>query len=100
SRDGVQSADQLRCAERLLERVRDPKVRTAFGNTWSYTLLLQAKYAAGVEVAERAIEDAERFELAFALPQIRWNLAAAQLGSRNFSESDRNLRIPENRAIT
>src|SRR5207247_5331716 len=99
-REGFRSADQLRWADRLLGSVRDPKVRTSFGNVWSYTLLLQAKYAAAIEVAERAIEDGERFELAFALPHIHWTLAAAQLGHRNFSASDRSLRLAEKGAAT
>jgi LuxR family maltose regulon positive regulatory protein len=66
--------------EPLLTHVEDPFVRSGFLNNLAHALTLAARYAEAEDVAQRQIEEANRFRLTFAMPSALINLAAAQLG--------------------
>jgi ATP/maltotriose-dependent transcriptional regulator MalT len=86
-RDGA-ITDALAAAlavEPLLTYVEDPFVRSGFLNNLAHALTLAAKYADAEDVAQRQIEEANRFRLTFALPSALINLAAAQLGRGSLS---------------
>src|SRR3954451_4520771 len=86
-RDGA-ITDALAAAlavEPLLTYVEDPFVRSGFLNNLAHALTLAARYAEAEDVAQRQIEEANRFRLTFALPSALINLAAAQLGQGSLS---------------
>jgi ATP/maltotriose-dependent transcriptional regulator MalT len=91
-RESLRDADRHGSASALLHHVRDPRVRTSFGNSWAYTLILQGRYEEAATVASVGLEDVGRFQLSFARPHLEWALAAAALGTRQFSQADRLLR--------
>jgi tetratricopeptide (TPR) repeat protein len=80
----------------LLGDVRDPVIRTGWGNTWSYTLMLQAEYVEALAALDAALEDVDKFELEFARPHLLWTRTAALLGLRRFHDAGSTLSIVEN----
>jgi ATP/maltotriose-dependent transcriptional regulator MalT len=82
-------------AGRLMAVVTDPWIRTAWGNTLGYSLVLQAHYDEARAVLLSTLADAEEFGLAFARPHIETSLAAAELGLRHFARTESLLRKVE-----
>jgi ATP/maltotriose-dependent transcriptional regulator MalT len=98
--DGLYDLDgDIAVAESLLPHIMDPKVRSAWGNASGYTLLLQSRYDESSYALTKALEDVERYDLAFGRPHIEWSLAAAKLGLRQFARADALLRRVERHAV-
>ena len=94
--DGLYELDRdSATAALLLREIADPMVRTGWGNTHGYTLLLQARYEQAALVLTTALVDIDKFGLEFGRPHIEWSLAAARLGLRQFSRADALLRRVE-----
>ena len=82
-------------ARSLLPAVSDPLVRTGWGNSHGYMLILQARYAQAKAILAMVLGDLDRYALAFGRPHIEWSIAAAELGLRQFARSDASLRRVE-----
>jgi ATP/maltotriose-dependent transcriptional regulator MalT len=67
-------------AEPLMAELEDPFIRSGFSNSLTYALVMVARYSEAETFATRAVEEAERFRIKFALPTALLNLAAAKLG--------------------
>jgi ATP/maltotriose-dependent transcriptional regulator MalT len=94
--DGLYELDRdTATAESLLPTITDPMVRSGWGNTHGYTLLLQARYDEAARVLATALIDIEQFGLEFGRPHVEWSLAAARLGLRQFARADKLLRKVE-----
>ena len=87
-------------AEHLVPAIPDPLVRTGWGNTYGYSLMLQANYRDARTALNTALEDVKRHELTFARPHLEWSLAATYLGLRRLAPADRTLRRVELHAET
>jgi len=85
-------------AATLLPDIHDPIVRTGWGNTFGYTLMLQGRYEEARNAIVPALEDVDRFELEFARPHLLWTLAAVYLGLRKFALTDQTLHRVERAA--
>jgi LuxR family maltose regulon positive regulatory protein len=94
-REGLRGVNRHGAAVALLPRVPDPRVRTSFGNIWSYVLFLQAGYAEAAAVVSSALDEVRTFGLSFARPHLEWTMSAAALGLRRFSQADALLRDVE-----
>jgi DNA-binding CsgD family transcriptional regulator len=68
----------------LLEGSTDPFVRTGFLQTYGTALGLSARYRECQELAERQMNEAERFGLEWVLPHALEMLSIAQFGLRDF----------------
>ncbi len=84
-------------ARHLLGLISDPWVRTAWGNTYGYSLVLRAHYREAEEVLTATSRELEEFGLTFGATQIQWSLAAVALGLRQFTRCDGILRRLEAR---
>jgi DNA-binding NarL/FixJ family response regulator len=84
----------------LLPQISDPMVRTGWGNTYGYTLLLQGRYEEASTVLTNALVDIEKYTLEFGRPHIEWSLAASKLGLRQFARADALLRRVERHSVT
>ena len=85
---GVQSALEIGATTLpLMDGVKDPLVVTSFLNSYGHILTLGARYPEALQVAEREIEEAERYRLAFALPHAHLIRAAAHCGLRDFAKA-------------
>jgi DNA-binding NarL/FixJ family response regulator len=94
--DGLYELDRdTAAAAALLPNIADPMVRSGWGNTHGYTLLLQARYEQAALVLATALVDIEQFGLEFGRPHVEWSLAAARLGLRQFARADKLLRRVE-----
>ena len=82
----------------LLAETTDPWVRTGWGNTYGYSLMLQGRYERAREVLMAAMADVDQSGLAFARPHLEWSLASVELGLRHFAKSDGLLRRVERHA--
>lgn len=85
-------------AAHLLALTTDPWVRSGWGNTYGYTLMLQAHYQEAREVLVAALRDVDTFGLTFGRPYIAWSLASVELGLRHFARADTLLRRVEQHA--
>ena len=94
SRNGRLQADE-RIANYLLTTISDPWVRTAWGNTQGYSLMLAARYQEAHEVLSETLKELIDFRLWFGRAQVDWSLAAAELGLRHFARCDALLRRVE-----
>jgi LuxR family maltose regulon positive regulatory protein len=95
---GVAKSLDVEMAMHALPAVPDPKIRTAFTNTYSYELILRAEYDAAHAVATMTRDDAVAHGLTWARPHAEWGLAAASLGMRDFSSADKWLKRVERTA--
>jgi LuxR family transcriptional regulator, maltose regulon positive regulatory protein len=85
---GVHSALEIAATTLpLVDGVKDPLVVTSFLNSYGHLLSLGARYPEALEVAEREIEEAERYRLPFALPHAHLIRAAAHCGLRDFAKA-------------
>jgi ATP/maltotriose-dependent transcriptional regulator MalT len=72
-------------AEPLLEHVEDPFVRSGFMEGLADSLNSAARYDEGGRVAELELAESKRFRLRFVLPMALANLAAAKVGSGDYT---------------
>jgi LuxR family transcriptional regulator, maltose regulon positive regulatory protein len=72
-------------AEPLLEHVEDPFVRSGFMEALADSLNSSARYDEGGRVAELELAEGKRFRLRFVLPMALANLAAAKVGSGDYT---------------
>jgi LuxR family maltose regulon positive regulatory protein len=72
-------------AEPLLEHVEDPFVRSGFMEALADSLNSAARYDEGGRVAELELAESKRFRLTFVLPMALANLAAAKVGSGDYT---------------
>jgi LuxR family maltose regulon positive regulatory protein len=75
----------------LVDRSMDPIVRTGFLQTYGTALSLSARYRQAGEIADRQIEEAERFGLEWVLPHGLEMRGIAQFGLRDFKGALRAL---------
>jgi len=68
----------------LVDRSADPIVRTGFLQTYGTALSLSARYRESGEIADRQIEEAQRFGLEWVLPHGLEMRGIAQFGLRDF----------------
>ena len=94
----LNDVDQAAAAVALLSHVRDPRIRTSFGNICGYIRVLQGRYEEAASTAATALADAEQYQLTFTFPHLRMTYAAAAFGVRNFSLADSLLRSVEENA--
>jgi ATP/maltotriose-dependent transcriptional regulator MalT len=89
---------ETKVGDMLLPAISDPLTRSSWGNTYGYSLMLQARYELAKDVLTAALSDIERYQLEFARPHIEWSLAAVELGLRRFSRCESWLRKVEAKA--
>jgi LuxR family transcriptional regulator, maltose regulon positive regulatory protein len=75
----------------LVDRSTDPIVRTGFLQTYGTALSLSARYRQSGEIADRQIEEAQRFGLEWVLPHGLEMRGIAQFGLRDFTGALRTL---------
>jgi len=75
----------------LVDRSTDPIVRTGFLQTYGMALSLAARYRHSGEIADRQIEEAQRFGLEWVLPHALEMRGIAQFGVRDFQGALRTL---------
>jgi ATP/maltotriose-dependent transcriptional regulator MalT len=75
----------------LVDRSTDPIVRTGFLQTYGTALSLSARYRESGEIADRQIEEAQRFGLEWVLPHGLEMRGIAQFGLRDFNGALRTL---------
>jgi len=75
----------------LVSRSQDPVVRTGFLQTYGVALILAARYAEAAAIAQREIEEAQRFNLDWVLPHALEMLASAAVGQREFQNALKTL---------
>lgn len=80
----AETADAVSGVVDLLNETNDPLIRTGFRQTYGAALALAARYEEAADVADREIDDAERFGLDWVLPHALQVRAAARLGRRDF----------------
>src|SRR5438874_5125452 len=78
-----------------LEALTDPRVKTSFMNTYSYHLILSARYEEAFAMASAMREVVEAYQLRWAEPHAHWALAASALGLRQFRKAEGWLRQVE-----
>jgi ATP/maltotriose-dependent transcriptional regulator MalT len=82
---GVSEAlDATTKALSLVERSKDPFVRTGFLQTYGVSLILAARYADAGDIARQEIEEAQRFRLDWVLPHALEMQACSAVGQRDF----------------
>ena len=72
-------------ASRLWTMTADPWVRTGWGNTYGYSLMLQARYEDAGHVLSIAMNEIDEFGLSFGRPHVESTLASVELGLRHFA---------------
>jgi LuxR family maltose regulon positive regulatory protein len=75
----------------LVDETNDPLVRTGFLQTYGSALGLAARYDESRDIANREVEEADRYKLDWVLPHAFGMLAAAQIGKRDFDEALRTI---------
>lgn len=75
----------------LVDRSMDPIVRTGFLQTYGMALSLSARYRQSGEIADRQIEEAQRFGLEWVLPHGLEMRGIAEFGLRDFKRALRTL---------
>jgi DNA-binding NarL/FixJ family response regulator len=76
----------------LVDQSADPFVRTGFLQTYGISLILSARYDAAANIAQREIEEAQRFRLDWVLPHALEMQASAAVGRREFQTALKTLR--------
>jgi ATP/maltotriose-dependent transcriptional regulator MalT len=79
----------------LAATISDPWVRSSWSYVVGTTLMLRGRYAESASMLRDTLKDLSEFGLAFAMPRVRWSLAAAELGLRHFANCDSHLRMVE-----
>ena len=75
----------------LVDRSEDPFVRTGFLQTYGISLILSARYEEAANIAEREIQEAQRFNLDWVLPHALEMQASAAVGRRDFQTAIKTL---------
>ncbi len=75
----------------LVDHSEDPFVRTGFLQTYGISLILSARYDEATSIAEREIEEAQRFHLDWVLPHALEMQASAAVGRRDFQTALKTL---------
>lgn len=88
----VETLDNVSGLVELVEQSTDPLVRTGFLQTYGSTLGLVARYDEASAVADRQLEQAERYRLDWVLPHALEMRAVAQTGKRDFEGALRSIR--------
>ncbi len=73
----------------------DPWTRSSWSYLRGAAMVLNARYEEAAKLLRMTLQDLGEFGLAFATPHVRWTLAAAELGKRQFSACDASLRAVE-----
>jgi LuxR family maltose regulon positive regulatory protein len=83
----------------LVDDSNDPLVRTGFLQTYGAALGLVARYSDATPIADRLIEESERYHLGWVVPHALQMGAVAQVGLRDFDAAlksiDRAVRLAE-----
>jgi LuxR family transcriptional regulator, maltose regulon positive regulatory protein len=87
----TEALDRLANPLTLVDRSADPIVRTGFLQTYGMALSLSARYRQSGEIADRQIEEAQRFGLEWVLPHGLEMRGIAQFGLRDFKGALRTL---------
>jgi DNA-binding CsgD family transcriptional regulator/tetratricopeptide (TPR) repeat protein len=87
----TEALDATATALSLVERSRDPFVRTGFLQTYGVSLVLAARYADAADIARQEIQEAQRFRLDWVLPHALEMQACAAVGQRDFPGALRTL---------
>jgi DNA-binding CsgD family transcriptional regulator/tetratricopeptide (TPR) repeat protein len=91
-------SEALEAAQSTLElapMVKDPLARSAFHYVMSYSLGVAGRYRRALDLANLAIEEAERYRIDFALKHAYVSKAIAEVGLRHFSSANSLLREAE-----
>src|SRR5262249_20594961 len=75
----------------LVDSSEDPFVRTGFLQTYGISLILSARYDEAASIAQREIQEAQRFRLDWVLPHAIEMQASAAVGRRDFQTALRTL---------
>ena len=87
----IGAIDAAATALETVDRSTDPVVRTGFLQTYGVALILAARYAEAAAIAQRELEEAERFKLDWVLPHAVEMQASAAVGQRDFTNALRML---------
>jgi LuxR family transcriptional regulator, maltose regulon positive regulatory protein len=75
----------------LVDRAEDPFVRTGFLQTYGIALILSARYDEAANIAQREIQEAQRFNLDWVIPHALEMRGSAALGRRDFQTALKTL---------
>jgi LuxR family maltose regulon positive regulatory protein len=81
----VEAVEATGNALELLDRSEDPVVRTGFLQTYGVASILAARYPEAGRIADREIDEAQRFGLEWVLPHALEMHASAAAGQRDFN---------------
>lgn len=84
----VGTLEPMERAMHILDKSRDPMVRSAFLNGFAHRLLLAARYTEAREIVERQIADAEDAAISLAVIVGIWTKAAIELGLHEFDVAE------------
>lgn len=93
-REGLASAEGYVA---LVETASDPYASTSMVNSLAYALFATGQYRSALAAADKEIEIAEEYELAFVIPYAEHIRACSLAALREFAEARRALRVVEKR---
>jgi LuxR family maltose regulon positive regulatory protein len=96
--DAAQALRRTDAAMHLIERSRDPMIRSSFMNARARALTQTGRYREAFRIAEAEREEARRFRLDFANSSLECTAAMALMGFRHFAAARRALDKAENDA--
>jgi DNA-binding CsgD family transcriptional regulator len=91
----VEALDYVSSAFELVPLVTDPLTRSSFLYVLSYGEAIAARYGRAIELATRALEEAQTYRLEFALRHAYVSKAIAECGLKRFAAADSLLRRAE-----
>jgi LuxR family maltose regulon positive regulatory protein len=92
------AARELELASGLLDRIRDPVLRTSFLNLYSHVMLVVGQYDEALDLAHRQIEEADANGVDFAKDHALLRRASAFIGLRNLRAAQRTIAELESRS--
>jgi ATP/maltotriose-dependent transcriptional regulator MalT len=92
------AASEFKLASGLLDRVRDPVLRTSFLNLYSHVMLVVGHYDEALALAQRQIEEADANGVDFAKDHALLRQASAFIGLRNLRAAQRTIAELESRS--
>jgi ATP/maltotriose-dependent transcriptional regulator MalT len=72
----------------LASSLTDPWVRSSWSYLRGTALVLNGRYADAEKVLRNTLRESTEFRLSFAIPRVKWALAAAELGLRHFARCE------------
>jgi LuxR family maltose regulon positive regulatory protein len=96
--EGLAADLRLDEAAAALERVTDPRARTAFTFTAATSLRLRSEYREAQAFLTLLDEDVQSFHLEFVKPFADWTAACLSLSLRRFGDADRRIQLLEDLA--